>query len=251
MNNEKAARSGGLSSTPDGHSTQIKAIPTRYRGYHFRSRLEARWAVFFDVLGLEYQYEPQGFEVGFDGSPYLPDFLLVKENVWVEVKGDRNAFDLQLMVEAVDWGVGLPGTADSGCTGTGGLLLLSDIPTARNPWSPLLVHNKGVNVEYAQFALKRSIKYGEPPTVIASLDRHDVRHGGYADATWGSVSAKDLLLDQVFGDTRSLIAVEGFTHPDVTEWQQTYVRACPHPGVAAAFDAARSARFERGHSGAS
>jgi hypothetical protein len=32
----------------------IVAIPTRYKGYHFRSRLEARWAVFFDALGIKW-----------------------------------------------------------------------------------------------------------------------------------------------------------------------------------------------------
>jgi hypothetical protein len=31
-------------------STEIKAIETSYKGYRFRSRLEARWAVFFDAL---------------------------------------------------------------------------------------------------------------------------------------------------------------------------------------------------------
>ncbi len=30
----------------------IKAIQTKYRGYHFRSRLEARWAVFFDAADM-------------------------------------------------------------------------------------------------------------------------------------------------------------------------------------------------------
>lgn len=50
----------------------IKAIETHYKGYRFRSRLEARWAVFFDTIGIEYQYEPEGYVV--DGIPYLPDF---------------------------------------------------------------------------------------------------------------------------------------------------------------------------------
>lgn len=39
-------------------------IPTMYKGINFRSRLEARWAVFFDTLGIEWEYEPQGYEVG-------------------------------------------------------------------------------------------------------------------------------------------------------------------------------------------
>ena len=65
----------------------IKAIETAYKGYRFRSRLEARWAVFFDALGLEWQYEPEGFE--FEGGVrYLPDFYLPKfdSGVYVEVK---------------------------------------------------------------------------------------------------------------------------------------------------------------------
>jgi len=53
----------------------IKPIQTRYNGYHFRSRLEARWAVFFDALGIDYEYEPEGFDLG-DGVCYLPDFWL-------------------------------------------------------------------------------------------------------------------------------------------------------------------------------
>jgi hypothetical protein len=31
---------------------KIKAIETRYKGYRFRSRLEARWSVFFDAMEL-------------------------------------------------------------------------------------------------------------------------------------------------------------------------------------------------------
>jgi hypothetical protein len=54
----------------------LQAIPTRYAGCHFRSRLEARWAVFFDTLGCRWEYEPQGFNLPNTG-PYLPDF-------WVE-----------------------------------------------------------------------------------------------------------------------------------------------------------------------
>jgi hypothetical protein len=61
----------------------IQAIPTRYKGYHFRSRLEARWAVFFDAVGWKWEYEPQGFDLG-DGIKYLPDFLVADH--WVEVK---------------------------------------------------------------------------------------------------------------------------------------------------------------------
>ena len=53
----------------------MKIIETKYKGYRFRSRLEARWAVFFDELGIEWEYEPEGFDLG-DGTYYLPDFRL-------------------------------------------------------------------------------------------------------------------------------------------------------------------------------
>lgn len=63
----------------------IKAIETNYDGYRFRSRLEARWAVFFNAIGLEYQYEIEGFEM--DGVRYLPDFYIPSLNRWFEIKG--------------------------------------------------------------------------------------------------------------------------------------------------------------------
>ena len=65
---------------------KIKAIETVYNGYKFRSRLEARWAVFFDAAFIEYEYEPEGFELE-DGTRYLPDFYLPELKVFVEVKG--------------------------------------------------------------------------------------------------------------------------------------------------------------------
>lgn len=65
--------------------TEIKPIETIYKGYKFRSRLEARWAVFFDLAGISYQYEPEGFILK-DGTQYLPDFYLDKFQVFVEIK---------------------------------------------------------------------------------------------------------------------------------------------------------------------
>lgn len=66
----------------------LKAIETVYNGYRFRSRLEARWAVFFDALDIEYRYEPEGFDLG-NGVYYLPDFWLPTGEVWIEVKGSE------------------------------------------------------------------------------------------------------------------------------------------------------------------
>lgn len=63
----------------------IKPIETTYRGVTYRSRTEARWAVFFDLLKVPYAYEPQGIDL--DGDWYLPDFWLPTGGVWFEVKG--------------------------------------------------------------------------------------------------------------------------------------------------------------------
>lgn len=63
----------------------IKAIKTRYKGILFRSRLEARWAVLFDELGLTWAYEPEGIDLGATGW-YLPDFWINDVNCYFEVK---------------------------------------------------------------------------------------------------------------------------------------------------------------------
>jgi hypothetical protein len=64
----------------------VKAIETRYKGYRFRSRLEARWAVFFDREHLAWEYERQGYDL--DGLAYLPDFWLPQVRMWAEVKAE-------------------------------------------------------------------------------------------------------------------------------------------------------------------
>ena len=66
----------------------IKPIETIYNGYKFRSRLESRWAVFFDAAGIRYEYEPEGFKSK-NGFCYLPDFYLPNEDIYVEVKAPR------------------------------------------------------------------------------------------------------------------------------------------------------------------
>lgn len=63
----------------------MKAIPTNYNNCRFRSRLEARWAVYFDALSIKWQYEPEGFVLD-DGTLYLPDFWMPDLQTFAEVK---------------------------------------------------------------------------------------------------------------------------------------------------------------------
>lgn len=60
----------------------IAAHPTMYHGTRFRSRLEARWAAFFDLLKWRWEYEP------FDLKGWVPDFILIGDNkdALVEIK---------------------------------------------------------------------------------------------------------------------------------------------------------------------
>ena len=76
---------------------QIQAKPTAYNGYLFRSKLEAKWAVFFDMLHIPYVYEPEAF-VCFDGSQYTPDFYLPKSYL-----RDRNAKGVYLEIKPDYW----------------------------------------------------------------------------------------------------------------------------------------------------
>lgn len=72
-----------------------KNIETIYNNYHFRSRIKARWAVFFDALGMKYQYEPKGYDL--DGSWYLPDFFLPDQDCWIEIKGKKPSKEEQVL----------------------------------------------------------------------------------------------------------------------------------------------------------
>lgn len=66
----------------------IKAIETWYKGFKFRSRNEARYAVGFDAAGIEWRYENEGYVLP-NGTPYLPDFYLPEFDMYVEIKGSN------------------------------------------------------------------------------------------------------------------------------------------------------------------
>ena len=102
----------------------MRTIETHWNNYHFRSRLEAQWAVFFDTVGIAYQYEPEGYDLSQTICPsdehnsaecvcreranlqqknawYLPDFFLSNVGLrgyqglglFFEVKGIANEKD--------------------------------------------------------------------------------------------------------------------------------------------------------------
>jgi hypothetical protein len=68
----------------------MNAIPTQYKGINFRSRLEAKWAKMFDLLGWRWEYEP------FDLNGYIPDFMIFQgqKQILVEIKPDASFVEL-------------------------------------------------------------------------------------------------------------------------------------------------------------
>lgn len=62
------------------NNLEFSAIQTAYRAYEFRSRLEAKYAVFFDLCGWSWSYEPPEF------NGWIPDFAIGQRPTLVEVK---------------------------------------------------------------------------------------------------------------------------------------------------------------------
>ena len=135
-------------------NSECKPIETCYNGYRFRSRLEARWAVFFDAAGIKYWYEPDGFswestnDVGEHVTKrYLPDFWLPQFNSFAEIKPtyERLMKDRNKLGEALDW---------NKTPVSKGLLILGQIPFYKGLNIPFFLQfycNKGVRTRWVCF----------------------------------------------------------------------------------------------------
>ncbi len=81
-----------------------KGIPTEYAGTRFRSRLEARWAAYFDIIDRTFpvrwrwDYEP------IDLEGYIPDFFLWRGSgspALIEVKPATTVDELAYAVQKI------------------------------------------------------------------------------------------------------------------------------------------------------
>jgi hypothetical protein len=94
----------------------MKAIETRWKGWRFRSRTEARWAVFLEELGIGFEYEAEGYCL--PSGAYLPDFLItavpdlpagsVTQRMFLEVKPEIPTPDEQDRAAQLARASGLP-----------------------------------------------------------------------------------------------------------------------------------------------
>ena len=72
------------------HWCRTRSIRTLYNGVLFRSRTEARFAMWCDLVGWQWVYEPCILKhQREDGSThrYTPDFYILNEDLFVELKG--------------------------------------------------------------------------------------------------------------------------------------------------------------------
>ena len=165
---------------------EMKPIETVYNGYRFRSRLEARWAVFFDAASIKYQYEPEGFEVKIDSEiyRYLPDFYLPDFNLYVEVKPSLT----KLLEEQVKiaWMIDFHGPLENG------LLVLGQIPKIEDNTFPKFNcyrWHKGVELVLVSFIVKERIFSQKTKIII-----EDTGIGTGGEELPGSYGGEDLYL---------------------------------------------------------
>lgn len=255
----------------------IKAIETQYKGYRFRSRLEARWAVFFDTLKIPYRYEEHGFEK----KPYcdadeivrwLPDFYLPNHGIWVEVKGGRpSGKDVYKMGMMLDFGSPMPFISESEHAKTANVW-----PGHRKDGkyagpSAALYQELGGNPEKSSMFCPGVLLLGEVPYVEHGIVLHPfITHRKGLERSYGRFLSsgdfdrlgwKELRMFQAFypEEIPDNLSVDGYTcspesnrgehidffTPDiyVAETRRAF------PPVCEAYRSARAARFEHGERG--
>jgi len=161
----------------------------RKRDIAFKTELDARWAAFFDTLGVDFEYEPSKFEKG-DAS-YTPTFFLPETKTWVDVSPSDDALaekkdTIHRMLEGpspiphIDY---VRSPEESECRG---LLLLGEIP---EPGVGMVLHNLIQMGPFDKDEPKNSV--GEEPTLCAfsafmGLSKPGVRAVpvGFLDFMW-------------------------------------------------------------------
>lgn len=206
----------------------IQAIETNYKGCRFRSRLEARWAVFFDTMGVEWHYEAEGYELpdrllvldrATDGIKYLPDFWLPQLKLYAEVKGSLTPSELARTL-TVAAALSSPG---GGCGDGYDSVILGPIPPAeRRSCFPFRLHlHKGDLV---------ATPWPRPITSITSRNNSSACPAQY------SYFQQTVAADTGHIWTTGGWLLEGYATKVGDRWVDAY-------------RAARSARFEHGQCG--
>ncbi len=214
----------------------MQPIETSYAGCRFRSRLEARWAVAFDVLGIRWEYEPQGFELGhrLSNTPgtyrYLPDFWLPDHQLWAEVKGSLAD---ESMLKLLDCAADLSSNGGGGRHDRGGddIVVLGPIaaPAVVDTYYPCMRVPVGLCMNKGMLIAGPWV--GDSGCRCGAASEHPFSQCLVAGADYGG-GLSDVCSDMGVDAVRSLL-LHGVLYPVTSMWER-------------AMDAARRARFEHG-----
>jgi len=157
----------------------VKSIETSIFGVDFRSRLEARWAIFFDTIGIQWQYEPEKIQLR--DKVAIPDFWLKSLSAWFEVKPTQGISrratmwpDAKGVVEKTGW----PYLMAEGEPGRCLLSLVANVGTGERMLGPALFCNccwcsDGVetNIRIGVDVLGKPIFYGNKCQVATMIPK--------------------------------------------------------------------------------
>lgn len=224
----------------------IKAIETRYAGCKFRSRLEARWAVFFDEMRIKWEYEYQGYEcygrLTLDDAKfgYLPDFWFPDHGLHGEVKGALTQPELTRLLNAA------ASLSDGSCRDPrrgNDIIVFGNVPAVYDPRLPTRLHmHKG--------SLSASGWVPSPEPCIYEFTRLDCKSWTSPDPCGsGDYIAGDFGGDPGIYDGRDPEMVASWLTGG-SRYHDCLVTREGYKALDRALNAARSARFEHGQSGA-
>ena len=220
-----------LARAPSQRENSVKAIETRYAGYRFRSRLEARWAVLFDHLGIKWEYEPQGYACTYrltldEGTfPYLPDFWFPDLELYGEVKASLTHPELTRLLNAA---ASLSSNDGDGCGADNGghdLVVFGNVPPANVYRVPTRLHMHKGDLNASGWA-------GDPGRCVSG---HIIAadYGGDPGIYDGAHDAPERIAQWL---------TRGSWADQWTSWPE-------YQPLEAAYTVARSARFEHDQSG--
>ena len=250
---------------PAPSNKKIKPIETIYNGYRFRSRLEARWAVFFDALGVEYEYEPEGFNLP-NGGRYLPDFRVKcygKRGVCREPKTMSDANGYCGLCYACKYGDGDMYAWQAYCEntdakhddygGVAGVKIDHDCKDrcvkcdhfALDTGDPfyLYIEVKGFMTDYDAERI-RDFAETNPVLVVGNIPR-DFRNIEWGDGMNGT-NVYPFNYDTIDGDYFGAYPAAHNGHFYLMGADSNYINKCDIDGINKAFAKARQARFEHG-----
>ena len=211
----------------------IKSIETYYKGYLCRSRTEARWMVAFDKAGIEFEYEPEGFDLG-EAGKYLPDFYLPQFNSYAEVKG--KSFTLDEIEKARELSI----------QSNKSVLFLEGQPARKGYW---FIHpfdydlkDERIHISKLPYALREYFSRNYSHIRVEWLIQYKAGNNG----VWSSDIDFILLLIDIFNPHKSFCVI---TDDKILE-EKEYIFSTPcqleriDESASIAVRASRSARFE-------